>query len=458
MMDKHTYLHGLAPVPDNSVDYIGPFYTFASYGDSEIFAPYGAPQQDPIRMLASIGIIAADRGDTELASQTRWIERNMPPGGAAHLALRTSSDYATLWPILYFLLLDPQADGGKDPRPSMPPDYWSDGLNLGLSRTGWGAGDSYFSYQLIYPNLDHRHSDDNHFSLFRKGEWLTMETAGYSDAFVTAPMHNNVSVQNDAPSGNDPWVQSAAQTGSAYVYAADGDGQVLAHSATSEYFYALGDSTAQHNTSHTGSTGVTHLSRSIVWLKPDHVVTYDRVETKNPGFKRVYLQTPLPPSINGSSARASTKGGQRLFFTSLLPQGAQLSADPTTQHTASGQPMLGRLHVDAPQTPVTARFLGVVQGADAGASADPATVVQSSAGTKFAGAVVKKVAVMFPVDVGSFSSVTFTAPPGTTRFLVTGLTPGAKYAVQTSSTNAGVDVTIGPGSDKTADEGGVLAF
>jgi hypothetical protein len=451
------FLHGLAPTP-SPTDYFGSYYTYCSYGDAEVFTPFGPPQGDPIRMNASIGIIAKDRGDTALYDRIRWIQTYAAPGGEQYMIQRADSPYSTLWTILYFLLFDPKADAPADPRSSLPLDYWSEGLRLGLSRTGWGQNDSYFTYQLIWPDLDHRHSDDNHFGLFRKGEWITMETAGYADQFFTAPMHNNVAVQNDAPSTQDSFFQMFYQSGSAYVYGADGDGQVLAHSANGEYFYALGDSTDQHNWAHIGSAGVTHLSRSIVWIKPDHVITYDRVATKNPGWKRVHVQLPAPPAVSGNAAHTGTKGGQRIFVTSLLPAGALLTGSGPTDHTANGQPMFGRLQIEAPANPTTARFLGVLQGADGGASADPATLVQSTAGTPFEGAAVHGVAVLFPVDLGPVGSVTFTAPSGTARFLVTGLTPGGKYSAQVTTTSTGVTVTVTSGSDKTADEGGVLAF
>src|SRR6202012_4632244 len=95
---------------------------------------------------------------------------------------------------------------------------------------------------------------------------------------------NNVAVQNDAPKDtSDDLTQSFYTTGSQWVYEGGGDGTVVGHSVTADYAYALGDATAMHNSTDQGSTSVSHLSRSILWLKPDHVITYSRVPTQREG-------------------------------------------------------------------------------------------------------------------------------------------------------------------------------
>ena len=63
--------------------------------------------------------------------------------------------------------------------------------------------------------------------------------------------------------------------------------------------------------------------------------------------------------------------------------------------------------------------------------------------------------VMFPVDLATpFASVTYTAPGGVNAQLVTGLTPGASYAVA----HNGATVTVTPGGGMKADAGGVLVI
>jgi hypothetical protein len=453
------YLHQMAPVP-TPLQYPGPFYSFSSYGDLEIFAPDGgASQEDPAEGLGPIGLLSKDAGDTATYDAIRWIETNMPPEQASGISDRVSSDWTPRVTQTLFLLMDPKAPPGADPRPGLGTDYYSDGVGFLYARTGWGPMDSYFVFSNCWQGIDHRHSDDDHFAFFRKGEWITQERAGYG--FYTGPDHNNVCVQNDAPGhdGTDQFAADSYQTGSSYVYSFPGDPKVLAHSVTADYAYALGDATAVHNSTFYQSTGVTHLSRSIFWLKPDHVITYDRAATKSPGFKQVRVQLPADPQVSGASASAKTMGGQGIFYTSLLPKDAVLSNESIPSDSpANGEPMTSRLLIDAPSKPASVTFLGVLQGADPGASADPATLVTSQAGTSFEGVVVKGAAVLFPVDLSAaFTTVTFSVP-ASAKLYVTGLAPSTSYQVTTAPSGANVTVTVQPGAGVTTDAAGVLSM
>ena len=195
---------GLTPaaLPVPGADYLGNCYSFHSYGDMEGFVPDADPQADYIAGLGPVALIARDTGDAATDSKIRWIENNVPPGGLPNVIQRADSDWARWATLFYFLLMDPKADGGTDPRPALGTDFWSDGLNHLYARTGWGASDAFFAYQLEWMGMDHRHADDNHFGLYRKGEWITMERAGYAGVFFDGSMHNNVGVQNDPPTSS----------------------------------------------------------------------------------------------------------------------------------------------------------------------------------------------------------------------------------------------------------------
>ncbi|MFN8487804.1 MAG: hypothetical protein U0350_09450 [Caldilineaceae bacterium] len=118
------------------------------------------------------------------------------------------------------------------------------------------------------------------------------------------------------------------------------------------------------------------------------------------------------------------------------------------------------LKVEAPGGPASVRFLHVLQGLDAGANASPATLIESSSGVPFAGAVVNNTAVLFPVEWGAaFTGVTYSTPAGVTNHIVTGLTPNAGYNVTKQTVNGQTQVTITPnGNTIRADSGGVLVF
>ena len=54
------------------------------------------------------------------------------------------------------------------------------------------------------------------------------------------------------------------------------------------------------------------------------------------------------------------------------------------------------------------------------------------------------------------TQLAYNALASVTRHLITGLTPGAAYTVQTSTVSGGLRVFLQPGGTQTADSGGVL--
>jgi hypothetical protein len=233
---------------------------------------------------------------------------------------------------------------------------------------------------------------------------------------------------------------------------------LVAQSSSDEYFYACGDATALYNEADSGRTEVRHASRSAMWLKPDHVVVYDRAETSaDRRFKRFWLQSATPFVVTENHSVAKTLAGQQLVSTTLLPEGATIVAspdEPDAGDPAIGEVMQHRLMVEAPGAPRRARFLHVIQGADGGAVADAATPVKSRAGASYEGAAFGNTVVVFPVDLGADATTTSVAvPPGARRIFVTGLAKNTGYRVQTE----GWGVTVTAGGDVQTDDGGVLA-
>ena len=158
-----------------------------------------------------------------------------------------------------------------------------------------------------------------------------------------------------------------------------------------------------------------------------------------------------------------TDGGQNLFVRTLLPNPATIAveraealSDDNGTQPAMLDPIKFRLRVEAPGSPKTIRWLHVIQGADGGGRADDATLVSSTAGTPYQGASFNNTVVMFPVDIGTFASLTYSAPASTKAQLVTGLAPGAGYKVTTQKSGDGIVTTVTPGGDQKADRGGVL--
>jgi hypothetical protein len=450
------FFHTTSPVPVPVPD-VGPGYQPAFYGDGQ---NYVTPEF--IEVFAPLGLYDARTANTSRLAALRWIETNMVPGGADGLLERVSRTDDFRDAIFTFLLFDPTAPPPADPRPAQPLTFYAPGLGHLYARTGWGPDATWFGYTLGWNTIDHQHGDGNNFHFYRRGEFLTKEVTSYDGA--SSDYHNTLALQNDAPDHNDPgdYRHTLWLRGSQWLYEPAGDGTILAHSFGQDFVYALGDATHLYNTEYDLATDITQASRSIIWLKPDYVLTYDRAASKTANrFKRYWLQLPAPPVITGNRVRVTTPKGQQLFVSALLPVGAALTGQPVPApeggEVAQYEPMKYQLQIEAPGNPQEVRFLTVLQGADAGAPASTVTAIQSTSGTAYAGAAVAGRAVVFPVNLGgTFSGVEFVVPGDTTTLLITGVQPGGSYAVHTQRQGDQIAVQVAAGGAQQADTGGVL--
>lgn len=454
------YLHSLSPAPVSS-DEGGTIYQPAFYGDGQT---YHLP--DFISAFAPIGLYDLVTANAARLNTIRWLQTHTAPGGADLLAERVRNPNDFREAALYFMLFDPAA-AASDPRPALAPNFLAPGLNRLFSRTDWSTDAAWLTFGLSWNSIDHQMADGNSFAFYRGGEWLTKGRVGYADiaeGIASSEFYNAVAIENDRPVGrdDDDWRMDLWRRGSQWNYVNSGDPTLLAHSATATYLYTLGDATRLYNATNEGAADVQHASRSLLWLKPDHIIVYDRAETGKAGrFKRWWLQLARPAAVSGKRATAQTAGGQQLFVTALLPANATLTAvNSNEQHiedtAAANDPMKVRLRTDAPGNPRAVRFLHVLQGAGGGATAHEATVIRSE-DSAFEGAVVENTAALFPVNLGAApASLAYVVPAGITRHLITGLTPGAGYTVQMANVAGGIRVTLQAGGGQRADSGGVL--
>jgi hypothetical protein len=327
------WVHSLSPRGDDP----------AWYGDGQVYAP-----PDPIEAFGPLAITRPRWRDA-----IRWIETH---AAGEPLLERVSSPSAFSRAILMFLVFDPDAPAAADPRPSMPLTLFAPGTGRLLARTGWGPDASWFTWSLGWQSIDHQHGDGNSFELYRNGEWLTKERTGYD--LATSDFHNTVTIENDRPE-HDDYRADMWRRGSQWTGLADGDPSILERTDGPGYVAITGDATPLYNSSYEGSTDVAHASRSIVWLQPGTVVVYDRATTKTGGRdKRFVLQLPSQATIDGRTATAVTRGGQRLAVTTVLPAGATIHSERSGGDAADGEPMTHRLVVSSRGRDV--RFLHVL--------------------------------------------------------------------------------------------------
>ena len=443
------------------LDYLGPVYFPAWFGAAQ---NYWA--ENTVEAFGALGAYDYLTSNAARLGAIRWIVTNTPPGGAASLLdrIRNPSEYFQR-SVLSFLIFDPAAPSAPDPRPSLPLRQHVPGLDRILARTDWGSSASWLFYGLSWNEIDHQTADGNGFGLWRNGEWLTKQRTGYDLDYLASNNQNTLLLRNDQPPQGpgdfryDYWLK-----GSQWVYNAGNDPVLLGRSFGAGFVYALGDSTNLYNYANENLNDILHASRSILWVEPDHLVIYDRAVSQTAGrFKQFVLNAPALPSVTGALSTVATPGNQRLFVTTVLPAGAtpapEVSANEPSGNPANNESMNYRLRVVAPGDPTSARFLHVLQGADAVATADPVSLVQSGAGTPFQGVLVAGSLALFPVDLATpFAGVSYSVPACTLAHRVTGLGAGAGYTITRTPAGPDVQVSIAAGGPTKADEGGVLAF
>ncbi|HEY3821721.1 MAG TPA: hypothetical protein VGL81_31355 [Polyangiaceae bacterium] len=460
-----------ALVPEEK--YLGPVYQMAAYGDVQRF--YLMP--GAATPFLSLAIHAAATGNAAQLDRARWVAVNAVQGTAPGLAQRIAGIWgnseASL-AILNFLALDPKTRAVPDPRPTLPLAFYDRAIGRIISRSAWGPNGTMFDYKCTWETIGHQFGDCNQFEMWRKGEWLVKERTGYANDnwVITSEYHNTLAIQNRVASGaakpkSIQWFEEGTwERGGQFTLGMNaGDPKVLV-SLGPGWAAAQGDATTLYNRPSNlpgeAAMDVTHASRSIAWLKPDYIVVYDRATTRSDNlFKRFYLVSGGDPEVSGKLATFTTPRGQKLYVHTLLPVGAVLTASKAEafNQLAAGEPSRSKLKVEDPASPRDVRFLHVLQGADAGTPPAPVTLIQSSAGTPFAGAAIGRFAAVFPVDLGvPFARVTYTVPDGVDAQLVGGLQPGARYDVSVKTAAGSVESTVTPGATYQADEGGVITL
>lgn len=447
------YFNSLSPATVQNPDYDIPMYQPAWYGSGQQYL-----NPDWIELFGILGVYDQLRGETNRLNAIRWLQTETPLGGAAALIDRSNDAGEFYKNILYFMLFDPTAPTPVDPRADYPTTWYGSGMRRLLSRTDWTPDATWFTYSLSWDRVDHQAANGNAIEFYRDGEWLTKVRVGYDLDYIASDNMNTITVQND-PLDRDDFRLMLWERGSQWLYSANNPPQPI-YSYNDDYVYAYGDSTALYNSDYEELHGVTHVSRSVLWLKPDVVVIYDRAETASADRpKRFMLNFPANGIVSGNQITMTTDNGQQLYITSLLPAGATMNVTPLVDEISSApatfEPMRYRLEV-ASDGAQTVRFLHVLQGADAEITALPTALISSDDGS-YQIAVVGNNAVAFAVVAdAAFTGTIYRVPNTVDTHFISGLAAGAAYDVTMTADGTDMIVTITAGSTYTADGAGVL--
>jgi hypothetical protein len=454
------WLHSLPPVASAKADE-GPAYEPAWYGEGQhVTVP------DPVELFAPVARAYEQLGRADEASELRWSLQELGAGGAKAQVDRARDGTFPRRALLHFVASLPGSPA-RDPRPKLEPTHHAQGLGRVLARTGWQPTDRLFTLEAGWIGIDHQTAGGGDFGFFRKGEWLTRRRVGYGDVGSASDQHNTVCVQNARPSHGQPgdyrhvlWQRGSQWT----VELSNGPGRFVSFADSPALLAATVDLTALYQSTYEGSTQVGHVSRSVVWVKPDHLVVYDRASSLAEGrFKRVFVQTPAQVAARGKQAVARTPNGQELVVTQVLPEGGSLAVDApdkaSDEEAATGEPMKRRLRAEAPPRGLDSRFLHVLQGVDGGAAADAVDRVEARGAVATDGVVLRGTSYVFLRSLGPAPrEVVFAAPSGTGHHVVVGLAPHGRYDTSVASEGGKTVVSVRAGKAREADAAGTLAW
>lgn len=458
---------------------------------------------DITRIFGPYGVYARLTNKSQQLESIRWILAYTPPGSIEDMIDRIDSKEEMTHSILTFMTFDPaaanQVVNGFYPSPhnSIPTYHFAKGAGRINNRTSWELDASWVNYRLGFIVIDHQHGDGNMFDFYRKGEWLTKERTGYGNTMGCSDYKNTLAIKSNTDAILTSGVYGInALRGSQYRLRNDGDPQIVSTSYNNEYLSVTGDATNLYNYLPDWGDAirnVQHASRSLMWLKPDFIVVYDRVETNYNGFKQFWLNLPsATPTVSGKTITANTPGGQRLVISNLLPAQSEIdliSSDPIL-YTGAGigvpepypadydpmglveetnvpgpygstitlwHPM--RVRIQAEGNPLSTRFLNVLQGRDSDQQAVSTNLVVSN-NNRFEGAAVGTNVVLFKRNLSDVEFEFSIDVPDLSEIVnITGLNRLTQYSITSTVIGSGlIRISLSAGSGYTTDDGGVLTF
>ncbi|HEY0132837.1 MAG TPA: hypothetical protein VGB85_02120, partial [Nannocystis sp.] len=375
-------------------------------------------------------------GDTADPKQSielhsRWLVDMLNVGPASafgqglSMAIRDHSqpyyDYAGAEGYLMTLLYDAGKEASAAPLSDQPRTAWlSQGANdIAVLRSGWGEDDTYLWISCGDYLGAHQHIEAGSFQLFRHtmlsgatGNYDAFDSDHWQNYYSQHSVHANTlgihqpgelfptlyTLNDPAANVNDggqrvlrmnevgskfPSVSLASynenkQSGTKYE---TGDLELIEESAC--HSYVACDVTAAYTSpgyeTNTNTAKVNEVTRQFVFLPPDLVVIFDRVESTDPAYdKRFLLHALAEPELAGDRFTI-TNGEGRLLGRTVLPQGAVVTAvhdfavdgkpHPPQQGTLESGGT--RLEVSPAQESARDYFLHVLLATDAGQSEAP---------------------------------------------------------------------------------------
>ena len=205
--------------------------------------------------------------------------------------------------------------------------------NMGqiFMRSGSGPDDTYALFTAGGMLTQHRHYDNNNFTIFKKG-FLTVDTGTrpqpgihLSHYYCRTVAHNCITIKMPGEKMPDYWGSAALSEEDLPVPNDGGQNniagsEVIAFEENEHFVYIASDATKSY---HPDKADL--VVRQFLFLPPDHFVIMDRVSSAQPDYeKRWLLHTATEPAVNNNEFSANHWEG-RIFSKTLFPENAQLT-------------------------------------------------------------------------------------------------------------------------------------
>jgi MYXO-CTERM domain-containing protein len=346
-----------------------PDYSLTYFGDTT-----DNKQTVQLFMRPYLDMMTLGTGSTLGQGFSDEIKANVPAG----------YDYSGADGYMLALFYDASKDSTATTRSTLPTSGWLSrgAADVAIMRSGWGKSDTFVYVSCGDYFGSHQHIEVGEFQIL-KGAELT-GSSGYYDNFGPQPgtadhwdnyysqhsVHaNTIAVYQPGeffpttqtltvgPSAN---VNDGGQrplrrdkTGGAYpnpdlpTYLTHktaapfvDTGNILTFEQTSCHSYVACDATNAYSTKTTVMNGNTpkldEVSRQFVYLPPNVLVVFDRVDALDPTYqKRFLLQSPANPQVSGANYTLKNGSGT-LFAETMLPTGA--TANIVTNFNVNGTP------------------------------------------------------------------------------------------------------------------------
>ena len=247
------------------------------------------------------------------------------------LGLFNKKNYTERLPFMPFLQKYPQGTPGASS--SGKGAMYFDGTGEVIMRSGTGADDTYALFVSGGRTSYHKHFDNNHFTIYKKGyralDTGTRPEPGWhlSHYYARTVAHNCVTIRMPDEKMPGYWGGGASTENKFEPIPNDGGqsstlGSVLKEMRTTDdYVYLASDATKSYN-----SKKASLVVREFIYFYPDLFVVFDRVTATDKNYPKTWLiHTINEPVMKGDREFSETSDGGKMICRTLYPANAMLT-------------------------------------------------------------------------------------------------------------------------------------